>query len=89
VFAHARCNRDKRDLLADLDHLAKWKATNLSESDVLTTALINDGLVQDKLRSRHIAIWAYEQGEAAKSHVWSESDRLRRLTSDWRRIMQN
>jgi hypothetical protein len=86
VFAHARCNRDKRDFLADLDHLAKWKETNLDETGILTNALIDAGLVQDKSRSRHIAIWAYEQGEASKSHVWIEGDRLRSLTSDWRNI---
>lgn len=87
VFAHSTCNNQKRDFLADLDHLAKWKESNLDEDGTLTAALGDAGLVQDKLRSRHVAIWAYEQGEAAKSHVWSGGDQLTALTSAWRPIL--
>ena len=87
VFAHDRCNRDKRDFLADLDHLARWKESNLEETGVLTDALVDAGLVQDKSRSRQIAIWAYEQGEAVKSHVWIEGDHLRSLTGEWRQVL--
>jgi 5-methylcytosine-specific restriction endonuclease McrA len=89
VFAHARCNRDKRDFLADLKHLSKWKETNLEEAGELTKALTDAGLVQDKSRSRHVAIWAYEQGEAVGSHIWSAGNDLKNLGSEWRRILLN
>jgi hypothetical protein len=87
VYAHASCNRDKRDFLADVDHLAKWNADHLENDGALDSALDHDGLVHDKLRSRHIATWAYEQGQAAHSHVWSSNGNLRLLGNGWRKIL--
>jgi hypothetical protein len=36
-------------------------------------------LPHDNERSRAIAWWAYEQGEAAGAHAWIDDDRLMRL----------
>ncbi len=87
VFAHAGCNRDKRDFLADVDHLAKWNEENLGESGELTDAFVDAGLVQDRVRSKHVAIWAYEQGEASEAHVWMHGHDPRRLRAEWRDIL--
>ncbi len=87
VFAHARCNGDKRDFLAGLDHLAKWKETNLDLSKGLTVAFTEAGLVHDDKRSQSVATWAYEQGESAGSHVWNEGRSIAPLGSEWRRIL--
>jgi hypothetical protein len=87
VFAHASCNREKRDFLADIEHLAKWNEDNLLESGELTNAFVDAGLIQDKIRSRHVAIWAYEQGEASGAHVWAQGNDPRRLRAAWRDIL--
>lgn len=87
VFAHASCNREKRDFLASVDHLAKWNESNLLEDDELTNAFTDAGLVQDKVRSKHVAIWAYDQGEASGAHVWMRGRDLCQLTTEWRTIL--
>lgn len=87
VFAHASCNREKRDFLADVEHLAKWNEDNLRDSGELTNAFVDAGLVQDKDRSRHVAIWAYEQGEASGAHVWAHKNEPRRLRAEWRNVL--
>jgi hypothetical protein len=87
VYSHPNCNRAKRDFLADLHHLAKWNNDHLGNDGELDNALDRAGLIHDKLRSRHIAQWAYEQGEAARSHVWSDDGNLRLLGSRWRQIL--
>lgn len=87
VFAHTSCNNKKRDFLAGLDHLAQWKETNLDSSNSLTSAFISAGLAHDQQRSRHVAVWAYEQGEAAGSHVWSLGRSIEQLGEGWRRIL--
>jgi hypothetical protein len=89
VFVHARCNNDKRDFLAGLDHLARWKETNLGSSEELTSAFTAAGLIHDQQRSQHVATWAYEQGQAAGSHVWSYGRSPERLGDGWRRILVN
>jgi hypothetical protein len=87
VFAHASCNNEKRDFLAGLDHLERWKETNLDSSNGLTSAFLSAGLAHDQQRSRHVAVWAYEQGEAAGSHVWSLGRSIEQLGEGWRRIL--
>jgi hypothetical protein len=87
VYSHAACNREKRDFLADVDHLAKWNEENLGESGELTDAFVDAGLVQDRVRSKHVAIWAYEQGEASGAHVWMYGHDPRRLRAEWREIL--
>ena len=87
VYAHAACNREKRHFLADIKHLAKWNEEHLGESGELTNAFVDAGLVQDKVRSRHVAIWAYEQGEATGAHVWMQGHDPRMLKAEWRNIL--
>ena len=87
VFAHASCNRDKRDFLANIEHLAKWNENNLLENGELTNAFVDAGLIQDKIGSRHVAIWAHEQGKDSGPHVWTQGNDRRRLRAEWRNIL--
>jgi hypothetical protein len=86
VFAHARCNHRKSDFLAHVDHLAKWKETNLDRETDLSEAFGECGLPYDLERSKHVAIWAYQQGEAAGARVWYEGDKFVELGTEWRQI---
>ena len=44
-------------------------------------------LPHDNERSRAIAWWAYEQGEAAGAHAWIDDDHLMRLDGSWRGVL--
>jgi hypothetical protein len=44
-------------------------------------------LPHESERSRAIAWWAYEQGEAAGAHAWIDADRFVRLGSSWRDVL--
>jgi hypothetical protein len=86
VFAHAVCNRKKRDFLAHEEHLSRWKKNNLESGDDLAAEFDREGLAHDCQRSEHVARWAYEQGEAAGAHVWVNDDVFEQLGPSWRNI---
>ena len=44
-------------------------------------------LPHDGERSRSIAWWAYEQGEATGAHAWIDADRFVRLDGSWRDVL--
>ena len=46
-------------------------------------------LPHEEMRSRAIAWWAYEQGEAAGAHAWIDADRFVRLDSSWRDVLSD
>lgn len=87
VFAHPRCNAAKRDYLAHPRHLRRWREQNLDDGDSLAARFSQANLASDRERSRRIALWAYEQGEAGGAHAWLAGDELRPLGPDWRRAM--
>lgn len=72
-----------------MDHLAKWKETNLEVAPDLVAAFDDRGLSHDRSRSKQVAIWAYQQGEAAHSHVWLKGKELLLLGPEWRHILLN
>ena len=89
VFSHAGCNRRKSDFLAYVDHLAKWKENNLDSETGLAQAFGDRGLPHDLERSKHVAIWAYQQGEAAGARVWYEGNNFVELDSEWKQIFSH
>lgn len=70
VFAHTGCNNAKRDHLAAVDHLARWRDQNLHGGDALAQTFERAGLLSDLERARLIAEWAYEQGQANGAQLW-------------------
>jgi hypothetical protein len=44
-------------------------------------------LPHEEMRSRAIAWWAYEQGEAAGAHAWIDAERFVRLDGSWRDVL--
>lgn len=88
VFAHPKCNNQKRDFLAHVDHLSRWKDTNLSDRHILATEFKDAGLAHDAARTEQVTIWAYEQGEAAGAHVWYAGDEFVALGPEWQRVFR-
>lgn len=87
VFAHPKCNSQKRDFLAHVDHLSRWKDTNLADRAELAAEFKDAGLAHDAARSEQVTIWAYGQGEAAGVHAWSHGDEFLKLGPEWRNVL--
>lgn len=87
VFSHPSCNGYKSDLLAHTDHLAKWWECNLESTSQLEEAFDFNELVYDADRSRHVAAWAYEQGELSRVHTYLRKNDYPLLDGSWRAAM--
>jgi hypothetical protein len=87
VFSHPSCNGYKSDLLAHTEHLARWRECNLDASSDLEDAFNFKELVHDAARSRHVASWAYEQGELSKVHTYLRKGDYPSLDGSWREAM--
>lgn len=79
VLAHARCNRDKRDLLAAPLHLERWLQQLQDYADDIGGPLASSGFVVDPDCSRWVARWAYRQGTAAGAMGWIRGRSVQRL----------
>ena len=79
VLAHDACNAERRDFLAYPAHLERWQESHLERASELAQRFDSLALPHDPERSRAIAWWAYEQGEAAGAHAWIDADRFVRL----------
>jgi hypothetical protein len=89
VLAHDACNAKKRDFLAYPAHLERWQVSHMERASELAQRFDSLALPHDRERSRAIAWWAYEQGEAAGAHAWIDADRFVRLDSSWRDVLGN
>jgi hypothetical protein len=87
VLAHDNCNAQKRDFLAYPAHLERWQVSHLERERELAQRFDSLALPHDGDRSRAIALWAYEQGEAAGAHAWIDADRFMRLDGSWRGVL--
>lgn len=87
VFAHTGCNNSKRDHLAAVDHLARWRDQNLREGDALARSFESAGLVSDLERARLIAEWAYEQGQANGAQLWRYDREFEPCDYRWKLVL--
>ncbi|HVJ30896.1 MAG TPA: HNH endonuclease, partial [Gammaproteobacteria bacterium] len=87
VLAHDNCNAQKRDFLAYPAHLERWRSSHLERAGELAQRFSSLALPHDGERSRAIAWWAYEQGEAAGAHAWIDAERFMRLDASWRGVL--
>jgi hypothetical protein len=87
VLAHDACNAKKRDYLAYPAHLERWQRSHLERASELGERFASLALPHDSARSRAIAWWAYEQGEAAGAHAWIDAERFVRLDGSWRGVL--
>jgi len=70
VLAHAGCNGDKSDLLADLPHLERWADRNAKHGSEIREAMEQRGIVGDLDSSTGIARWAYDRARHARALLW-------------------
>ena len=70
VLAHAGCNADKSDLLADLPHLERWVSRNDREGAELAAAMASRGIVSDLDATVGIARWAYGRAREFEALLW-------------------
>jgi hypothetical protein len=87
VLAHDACNAKKRDFLAYPAHLERWRVSHLERASELSKRFDSLALPHEELRTRAIAWWAYEQGEAAGAHAWIDAERFVRLDGSWRGVL--
>lgn len=87
VLAHDACNAKKRDFLAYPAHLEGWRRSHVERAGELAQRFDSLALPHDEMRSRAIAWWAYEQGEAAGAHAWIDAERFVRLDATWRGVL--
>jgi hypothetical protein len=84
VLAHAACNAAKRDFLSAPRHVETWVRTCIEGAPELAARFDALMLPHDAERTRAIAWWAYEHGEASGAHAWIEKNRFVRLGREWR-----
>lgn len=77
VLAHAECNADKSDLLADLPYLERWRLRNEREGDEIAGAMLQRGIVGDLESTTGIARWAYGRASDAGALLWVRKGQTR------------
>ncbi len=70
VLAHAECNTDKSDLLADLPYLDRWRERNLRSGDELGAAMAERGVTGSQQAADGVARWAYGRARDAGGLLW-------------------
>lgn len=70
VLADKACNNAKRDYLAAVPHLERWRDANLAHSGELAERLVDAGLPSDPERTLIVARWAYRQGADSNAQLW-------------------
>jgi len=70
VLAHAACNGDKSDLLADFPHLERWVVRNNRYGGELADAMAQRGFTGDLESTIGVARWAYGRAEQSGALVW-------------------
>lgn len=69
VLAHGQCNNAKRDFLAALPHLERWRERNIDSTE-LARRLHDRELPSDGARALVVARWAYAQGASSRAQLW-------------------
>jgi len=86
VLADCRCNGDKAERLAAIDHLQRWCERN--ERPELIEAFDKRSLPHELHRTRRIASWAYGQAERVGAGVWQRGrEDLASLDHRWRDLL--
>ena len=86
VLAHQGCNNRKRDLLAALPHLERWRQRNEDRGHELTQRFDERSLLHSLDGSHQVARWAYQQAENVGAHVWLSKSEVVPLDPGWRSL---
>jgi len=83
VLAHDRCNGDKADHLAAVQHLSRWATRNREQGYHLGLVFEEAGFMHDLSVSTRITRWAYAQVGQRGGRVWHRGSVLEPLGSNW------
>jgi HNH endonuclease len=79
VLAHAGCNGNKSDLLADIPHLERWVDRNHRQGAELAEAMEEQAIVADLAATEGIARWAYHRADEAGALLWIRNGETRQF----------
>ena len=82
VLAHAGCNSDKSDLLADLPYLDRWLSRNNRAGPEIAAAMASRGIACDLESTTGIARWAYGRARDTGALLWMRRHETRPSPSD-------
>lgn len=86
VLAHERCNGNKSDLLAAVEHLTHWRERNeLYKSQLASFS--SSTIISDELTSLGITRWAYDHAYKSKSQVWVRHGVMETLDNSYQNIL--
>lgn len=86
VLAHSRCNGDKRDLLAAIPHLERWRMRN-EIYDAKLEAGLGPFFLADRRAMTRVAQWSYHHAFQTKSQSWLSVKQVVPLTDEYQRIL--
>ncbi|MDE2305285.1 MAG: HNH endonuclease [Gammaproteobacteria bacterium] len=87
VLAHAKCNRDKSDLLAAEIHLERWMRRNEDHGQAIGEAGTRSNLIVDLPATIGVARWAYAHGQSLQARTWLHGDALEALSGRWSALL--
>ncbi|MCC6671997.1 MAG: hypothetical protein IT458_13120 [Planctomycetes bacterium] len=87
VLAHDKCNGEKRDRLASIEHLEHWCSHNATHSGVLGERFARANLPYDWPTLRRVAGSLYRIAEASGALVWRRANDLVALDPRWRTLL--
>lgn len=87
VLAHAECNVRKRDHLASLEHLVRWRQRNDVHGERMAGAFDRARLPHDWPTVRRVARSLYSVAENAGARVWHGGSELVALEQGWRGVL--
>jgi 5-methylcytosine-specific restriction endonuclease McrA len=87
VLTDKRCNGDKTDHIASVDHLEHWVERNDRFRRELETGFNEQNVRHDLSASMSIARWAYNQTASIEGLTWSRRNEFLPLRSDWASVL--
>lgn len=87
VLADKACNNAKRDYLAAVPHLERWRDANLTPDGELVDRLVDAGLPSDPSRTLVVARWAYRHGMESNAQLWVRSREFVMADERWLGIL--
>lgn len=87
VLAHPKCNADKSDHLASVEHLERWCRRNEESGSAMVQAFDAARLPHDWPTLRRVAGSLYRIAANANARVWHRGKEFAPLSGGWQRLL--
>ena len=87
VLADEKCNGEKSDALAGIEHLERWWRRSADHGPALGNEFDKAGIVHDQIASSRVAMWAYSNAEQASAQLWVRAKEFDAIDAAWRRAI--